>query len=96
MTTKQIAEEFFKEFLQIQPTGFGYPDTIAIPYSVRVDIAKQCALASVEQLQKLNEKMFHGYGIGFMGNAIARNDYTKCKSYTHWQEVKSHLKNISA
>jgi hypothetical protein len=55
-------------------------------------LAGQLALLFVNTLNEQAEENFHAYGIGFMGSAIARNDYSKSKASKYWKDVKAEIK----
>ena len=55
-------------------------------------LAGELAMLFANTLNAEAEENFHTYGIGFMGSAIARNDYSKSKTSKFWQDVKSEIK----
>lgn len=51
--------------------------------------AYQCAIILLEETQKI----FHEYGIGYMGHAEARNNFSKSRICKYYTEVKDEIFN---
>ena len=84
--SKEKASELIDKFLDC---AWAEGDDFA--KSLRENAAK-CALICVDELSAQAEETFHAYGIGYMGSAIARNDYSKSMTYKFWQDVKGEIK----
>jgi len=52
------------------------------------------AIMCCEEILKEEEKTFRRFGLGFMGNAISRNDFTRHHSYKFYNEVIQEIKNL--
>lgn len=58
-------------------------------------LAMNMAELFIAKQNERDEETFHKYGIGFMGSAVARNDYSKSKMHQYWKDVKKELKKLS-
>ena len=57
-------------------------------------LCKEITELIIDNLDNNSEEMFHKFGIGFMGSANARNDYTKHTLSKYWNNVRKELKNL--
>lgn len=57
-------------------------------------LAMQMAKLFIAKQNERDEETFHKYGIGFMGNAIARNDYSKSGMSQYWKNVEKEIKTL--
>lgn len=82
ITAKEKAKEIHSSVLN---TGKGF---------ISEHLAMQLSLLLILKLNEQAEETFHKYGIGYMGNAIARNDYSKSSISKYWEEVKKEVKKL--
>ena len=96
-TPKEEAEaliEMFKEIMPFNDSKLFYKtiDETKKCVDYMEDItAKQCAIIDIKGQLELAERIFHDYGLGYMGAAISRNDFTKSALYNRLNQVKQHL-----
>lgn len=57
-------------------------------------LAKQISMHILNELNYSTEEIFHKYGIGYMGAAIARKDYKKHYLSKYWEKVKEEINKL--
>lgn len=85
MTAEEKAKELVLKFVIVPDEAMPIDSNKAWIDKI---LAKQCALIAVDEIQKDREFIFHEYGIGYMGSATARKDFSKHKLYKYWEQVK--------
>ncbi len=82
MTAKERARDIYFAMLN---EGKGYiSDYLALEYA-KLFVSKQ---------NERDEEIFHKYGIGFMGSAESRNDYSKSAMGKYWKNVEKELMKL--
>ena len=56
--------------------------------------AKEAAIKTCEKIIAENKFIFLNWGLGFVANAEAKNDFTKHSLYKYWIEVIQEIKKI--
>lgn len=86
---KAEAEKIIKEIFNVIGTPHRIdPDINGLNISIKV------AIIHVKGQLKLAERIFHDYGLGYMGAAISRNDFTKSALYKNFQSILTELKRM--
>jgi len=67
---------------------------VALTPNIPLSFPKQCALICVEEMINQWEQVFHAYGIGYLGDAEARNDIEKSRRYKYLQSVKEEIQKL--